>query len=180
MAVTPTKGSCTFAMALQVERGTFANVTLDGLGFIVLAYTPEAMIKGNWSVGLIIDERAKAEQRDAIAAITSGNAGGPMAALSGLVGKFAGIESARIEFKRNGVKWTVNASPLLEMSAEGAMGINPNNPEPLYLDNTGHPINDRLALCHATKSHVKALGISWDDATGKNNGHYAPFSWRSA
>jgi hypothetical protein len=180
LVATPTKGSCTFAMALQVERGTFGDVGLDGLGFIVLGYTPEAMIKGNWSVGLIVDERAKAEQRDAIAAITSGNAGGPMAMLSGLVGKFAGIESARIEFKRNGVNWTVSASPLVDMGAAGVMGVNPNNPEPLYLDNTGHPINDRLAMCHATKSHVKALGLNWDDVTGKNNGHYASFAWRSA
>src|SRR5262245_58675193 len=85
MVATPSKGSCTFAMALHVERGTFDSVTLDGLGFIVLGYTPEAMIKGNWSVGLIVDERAKAEQRDAIATITSGNAGGPMAAVTGLV-----------------------------------------------------------------------------------------------
>src|SRR5262245_32839010 len=86
MAVEPTKGSCTFAMAFQIERGSFDNVTLDGLGFIVLGYTPEAMAKGNWSVGLIVDDRAKPEQRDAIGAITSGTAGGPMAMLGGLVG----------------------------------------------------------------------------------------------
>jgi hypothetical protein len=138
------------------------------------------MGKGNWSVGVVADERASAEQRDAMTAIASGSAGGPMAALSGLVGTFLGIESAPIHFDRHGVKWAVNASPLVDMAAEGAMGTNPNATEPLHLDNTGHPINDRLALCHASKSHVSALGLSWDDTSGKNNGHYAPFSWRSA
>src|SRR5215813_12869361 len=88
MMVSPTKGSCTFAMAFQIERGTYGQVSLDGLGFIVLGFTPEEMGKGNWSVGVIIDERATAEQRDAITAIASGAAGGPMAALSGLVGTF--------------------------------------------------------------------------------------------
>ena len=44
------------------------------------------MGKGDWSVGLIADERASTEQRDAITAIASGSAGGPMAALSGLLG----------------------------------------------------------------------------------------------
>src|SRR5437867_12436855 len=105
MAVKPTKASCTFAMAFQIERGRFGAVSLDGLGFIVLGLTPEAMGKGNWSVGLVADERASVEQRDAITAIASGAAGGPMAALSGLIGKFLGVESAPITFERSGVKW---------------------------------------------------------------------------
>ena len=180
MAVKPTKGSCTFAMAFQIERGTFGTVSLDGLGFIVLGLTPEAMGKGNWSVGLVTDERASTEQREAITAIASGAAGGPMAALSGLIGKFLGVESAPITFERNGVKWSVKAARLVDMAAQGAMGINPGATEPLYLENTGHPAADRFALAHAVKSHVDALGLSWDDASGKNNGQYAPFAWQSA
>jgi hypothetical protein len=177
MAVSPTKGSCTFAMAFQIDRGTYGNVSLDGLGFVVLGFTPEAMGKGNWSVGLIVDERATVEQRDAVSAIASGSAGGPMAALSGLIGKFLGVESAPIVFDRRGQKWSVKASNLLDMAAEGAKGINPNATEPLYLDNTGHPAADRVALARASNSHVRALGLTWDDTTGKNNGQFAPFSW---
>ena len=95
MAVRPSRGTCTFAMGFQIEGGTYDSVSLSGLGFIVLGLTPEAMGNGNWSVGLIIDERASAEQRDALTAIATGAAGGPMAALSGLIGKFLGVESAR-------------------------------------------------------------------------------------
>jgi hypothetical protein len=178
MAVSPSKGSCTFAMAFQVDRGSYGNVPLDGLGFIVLGFTPEAMGKGNWSVGLIIDERASIEQRDAITAIASGAAGGPMSALSGLIGKFLGVESAPILFDRSGAKWSVKSSSLVDMAAEGAMGINPGATEPLHLDNTGHPAADRFALARASKSHVHALGLAWDDVTGMNNGQYAPFSWQ--
>jgi hypothetical protein len=167
-------------MAFQVDRGTYGTVSLDGLGFIVLGLTPEAMAKGNWSVGVIADDRATAEQREAIGAIASGGAGGPMSALSGLVGKFLGVESAPIRFDRDGVKWSVKASDLVDMAAEGAKGLNPDATEPLHLDNTGHPAADRLALAHASRSHVHALGLAWDDATGRNNGQYAPFSWRSA
>ena len=72
MTVKPSKGSCTFVMAFSVERGTYGAMSLDGLGFIVVVFTPEEMAKGNWSVGLIADERASAEQRDAITAIASG------------------------------------------------------------------------------------------------------------
>lgn len=180
MAVPPTDGSCTFAMAFQIDRGSYGTTSLDGLGFIVLGLTPEAMGKGNWSVGLLADDRATPEQRDAITAIASGAAGGPMAALSGLIGKFLGVEAVPIQFTHSGVKWAVTASDRVDMAVEGVKGINPNITEPLHLDNTGHPANNRLAVCHASRSHVKALGLSWDDTSGTNNGHYAPFSWRSA
>ena len=180
MAVRPSKGSCTFAMAMQVERGSFGKVPLEGVAFIVLGFTPAEMGKGNWSVGLVIDERATGEQRDAITAIASGAAGGPMAPLSGLIGKFLGAEQAPIRIDRTGIKFTVTAGNLVDMAAEGAMGIDPAATEPLFIDNTGHPVSSRLALAHASKSHVHALGLTWDDAGGKNNGHFAPFNWRSA
>ncbi len=180
MAVEPTKTTCTFAMTFQIESGTYGTVTLDGLTFIVLGLTPEAMGKGNWSVGVIADERASAEQRDAMTAIASGSAGGPMAALSGLVGTFLGVETAPIRVERDGHKWSVTAKGLLDMAATGAMGINPDATEPLHLEGTGHPAANRFALARAAKSHVSALGLSWNDDSGKNNGQYAPFSWRSA
>jgi hypothetical protein len=180
MTVRPSKGSCAFAMAFQIERGEYGTVSLDGLGFIVLGLTPEAMGKGNWSVGLLADERASAEQRDAMTAIASGAAGGPMAALGPLIGKFLGVQSAPIRFDRGSRKWSVSAAGLLDMAAEGAMGLNPAATEPLHLENTGHPAADRFALAHPSRSHVHALGLEWDDVSGQNNGQYAPFSWQSA
>src|ERR1700741_707755 len=133
MAVRPSKGSCTFAMAMQVERGSYGNVPLDGIAFVVLGYTPEEMGKVNWSVGPVIDELANAEQREAVTAIASGAAGGPMAPLSGLIGTFLGTESAPIRIDRNGKKFTVSAGTLVDMAGEGAMGIDPNATEPMFL-----------------------------------------------
>jgi len=180
LAVTPSKGTCTFAMGFQIERGAFGTVKVDGLGFMVLGFTPEAMGKGNWSVGLLVDDRASAEQRDAITAMASGQAGGPMAALSGLIGKFLGAQPAAIRFERSGLKWSVSAPGFVDMAAEAAMGINPNATGPMQLTNTGHPAADDVTLAHASRSKVNALGLSWEDTSGKNNGQYAPFSWRSA
>jgi hypothetical protein len=167
-------------MAFQVERGQYASVKLDGLGFVVVGLTPEEMGKGNWSVGLVIDERASSEQREAITAIASGGAGGPMAALSGLIGKFLGVQTSPIRFDHSGPKWSVKASTFVDMAAEAAHGINPATTEPLFLDNTGHPAANRFALAHASNSHVHTLGLNWDETSGKNNGQYAPFSWRSS
>jgi hypothetical protein len=178
MAVKPTQGTCTFAMAFRIDSGRFGDVPLDGLGFMVLGRTPEAMNQGNWSVGVVADERASAAQRDAIATIVSGAAGGPMAALSGLLGQFLGVETAPIQFTREGVTWSVNAGRLVDMAAEGVMGIDPNATEPMHFDNTGHPAANRFALAHAKRSHVHAFGMDWDDTSGRNNGQYAPFAWQ--
>ena len=178
LAARPTKGDCQFAMAFQIERGSYGAVSLDGLGFIVLGLTPQEMGKGNWSVGLVTDARASAEQREAMTAIASGAAGGPMAALSGLIGQFLGVESAPIAFDRRGATWSVQASTLVDMAAVGARGLNPD--AELRLENTGHPAADKFTLAHASRSHVDALGLAWDDVSGKNNGQYAPFSWKSA
>src|SRR5919199_3841353 len=89
----PTQGSCTFAFLHHIETGTYGQVRLDGLNFAIVGRTPEEMAKGNWSVGLITDERATPEQQQAIMAIASGQAGGPLAAVSGLIGTFLGMES---------------------------------------------------------------------------------------
>ena len=180
MAARPSKGFCTFAMTMQIERGNYGGVPLDGIAFIVLVYTPEEMAKGNWSVGLVVDESASAEQREAVTAIASGSAGGPMAPLSGLIGKFLGVEQAPIRFDRNGLKFAVKAGSLVDMALEGQKGVDPGATEPMVLENAGHPVSNRLALARASKSHVHALGLVWDDVTGKNNGHFAPFNWRSA
>ena len=90
------------------------------------------------------------------------------------------MESAPIRFDRSGAKWSVKASSFVDMSAEGVKGLNPNATEPMHLENTGHPAADRFALARASKSRVQALGLAWEDASGRNNGQYAPFSWRNA
>jgi hypothetical protein len=177
LAVTPTKGDCQFAMAFQIERGSYGAVPLDGLGFLILGRTPEEMGKGNWAVGVVVDARATADQREAITAVASGSAGGPMAALAGLIGNFLGVESAPIVFERDGATWSVKASNLVDMAATGAKGLNPN--AELRLQNTGHPAADTFTLAHASKSHVSAFGLAWDDVSGKNNGQYAPFAWKN-
>jgi len=180
MAVEPSKGSCTFAMAFQIEHGRYGTLALDGLGFVVLGFTPGAMGQGKWLVGLVTDERANQDQRVAITTIATGAAGGPMAALAGLVGTVLGVVSAPIRFERSGASWTVTAAPFLDMAASGAMGLDPTLTQPLELDNTGHPAANRFALARATKSQVNALGLKWEDLSGANNGQYAPFSWQGA
>ena len=170
-----THGFCIFAMGFQVERGEFEGLALDGRSFVVVARTPGSMVKGDWKVGLIVDDQADARQVEALTAIASGQAGGPMANIAPLIGEFLGVEKQAVKIEGSGGNWSVKAGNAVDQALEGTYGI---GGEPLHLDNTGHPVNNRLALATAKRSHLHAFGIDWDQEDGRNNGHYAPFDWR--
>lgn len=172
----PTEGDCKAAVALRIDKGSRDGVRLDGLAFIVMMHSPGAMADGNITVGLIIDEAASEQQADAITAIATGAAGGPMAALGPLVGKVAGIERRPIKFEADGLNRAVRAGDLVDQACEGIASVgNPN--EAICVDNTAHPVNSRLSLAKATRSSFHAFGIDWNDTTGTRNGHFAPFAW---
>ena len=177
LAARPTKGSCDAGLVFHVERGQYGGTTLDGLSFAVLLHTPGPMGQGNWTVGVIVDERASPQQREALTSIASGQGGGPMAAVAPLVGRFAGAEAKPIKLEGTGMKRAVSIPGVLDIAIEGIAGAKQD--EPIYLDNVGHPAASRLALAKATRGHMHAFGINWDDTSGRNNGHFAPFSWRS-
>jgi len=177
LAARPTKGYCAAGLVFRVEHGQHGKTKLDGLSFAVLLRTPGPMAQGNWTVGLILDERASAEQREALTAIASGQSGGPMAALGPLISRFEGAEAKPIKLEMNGMRRSVSIPGVLDLAVEGIAGAK--QAEPIYLDNVGHPAASRLALAKASRSHMHAFGIDWDDTSGRNNGHFAPFAWTS-
>jgi hypothetical protein len=176
LAAEPTEGDCKAAIAMRINRGEKDGVRLDGLSFIVMMHAPGPMIDGNIKVGLIIDDKATDAQAEAIAAIASGAAGGPMANLAPLVSELAGVERRPISFSGEGLSFTVEAGDLLAQEVAGIASMADAN-VPVYLDNTAHPVNKRLALGKAVRSAFNAFGIRWQDETGSRNGHFAPFSW---
>lgn len=176
LAARPTEGDCKAAVTLRIDKGAKDGVKLDGLSFIVMMNSPGAMGDGNITVGLIVDEKASDEQVEAISAIATGAAGGPMAALGPLVGRMAGIERRPIQFEVDGLNYSVRAGELVDQACEGL----PSAADPkqaIGVDNTAHPVNSRLSLAKATRSKFNAFGIQWDDSTGTRNGHFAPFAW---
>jgi hypothetical protein len=171
-----THGTCIFAMAYNVDKGNFNGTSLDGARFLVVGRTPGNMNEGNWEVGVIVDESLGSDQQEAIGAIVGGSSGGPMAALAPLIGKFLGLEARPIEFTGNDGSWSVRSADMVDQAVEGTRGL---GGEFLHLDNTGHPASNRLGLAHATHSRIHAFGIDYEEASGRNNGHFAPFNWSS-
>ena len=173
----PTRGECIAAMAYKIEEGNFDGVSLDGLAFVVVLRTPGPMFEGNWTLGVIVDEKADSTQREALATIASGKVGGAPANIAMATGDFKGVEYLPIAFEASGMDHSVRIGDTLDQAVSGVPGgARPD--EPIYLDNLGHPANSRLALAKATRSHIHAFGIDWDDDSGLTNGHFAPFAWQ--
>lgn len=172
----PTEGDCKAALAFKIDRGEKDGIRLDGLTFVIVMRSPGPMAEGNIKVGLIVDEKANEKQTEAIIAIASGAAGGPMAALGPLVSEMAGVEKRPIQFDADGLSRSVKAGEFIEQSCEGVPSAVKAG-EPIYIDNTCHPVNAKLALAKAKHSRFNVFGISWKDMSGGKNGHFAPFAW---
>jgi hypothetical protein len=101
-----------------------------------------------------------------------------MAALGPLISHFEGAQAKPITIEMSGMRRSVSIPGVLDIAVEGIAGAKQD--EPIYLDNLGHPAARRLALAKASRSHLHAFGIDWDDTSGRNNGHFAPFAWSSS
>jgi hypothetical protein len=131
------------------------------------------MLEGNWRVGVIIDDKASKEQVDKLAGVFSGQMGGPMAALSPLIGEVLGIEQQPIDYKDDGHRHTVRIGHDIAVDVEDftAEGLS----ETTKLSGVAHPSNSTLTIARPTSSRIKAFGMDF-----KNEGKSAfsaPFRW---
>jgi len=68
----PSRGYCHAAVGIQIDRGHFGKVKLDGLTIGGVFAWPEAIHLGNGEAQPVVDVRATPEQREALLKIMSG------------------------------------------------------------------------------------------------------------
>ena len=68
----PTNGYCRAAVGMQIEKGHYGKVKLDGLRWAFTAAWPGAIHMGHGEFQPIVDERATPEQREALSKIITG------------------------------------------------------------------------------------------------------------
>ena len=97
----PTNNACQGMLAWHIREGRYGDVRLDGLNLVALG-----AFEGNiWAdeckitMGLFIDERADARQREALQVVFGGQAGGWPAVFATKVGDVRGIEFVPISFE---------------------------------------------------------------------------------
>ncbi len=72
----PNYGNCEALVGFHIRKGHYGDVKLDGLDFIYAASWPKAIHEGGGTMRAYITERASAAQREALANIAYGRAGG--------------------------------------------------------------------------------------------------------
>src|SRR6201986_5557164 len=85
-----TQDNCDVMLAWHVTRGSKDGVDLSGLNAVMAVHSPKRMTDGGWKVALYLDDRASAEQSEALGACFSGAAGGHLAGLAPVIGRVGG------------------------------------------------------------------------------------------
>ena len=175
LTASPTKGFCDLLMAFHIDNGTYGNASLNGLSVVAIVHADGVMSKGNWSLGLYVDQRANGQQQQALQAIFGGAAGGPVAALAPLVGKMLGVKQVPITFTKEGKKRSVQIPNIMHMGVQGIPSMYPDGREVFAA--IGHPFNpEQLAFAKSEQGNTfNDYGIRLDNS-GKN-GHYAALRW---
>jgi hypothetical protein len=168
----PTRGHCDVVLVTHIARGNYGNVDLAGLNAVQALTTPGEMSKGGGTLAVYVDNRANDEQRAALEAIFSGNAGGPPALMNGMVATRLPTKQAQINFSSDGKKFTVSIPGITDVTVEGVTGV---NNQVVWLDNVGHPFSQRLAAARGTQSRFADHSLSFDNSG--SNGHFSPIRW---
>ncbi|MBS0331086.1 MAG: DUF1326 domain-containing protein [Proteobacteria bacterium] len=172
----PTDGDCKALIGWHIDRGTFSGTTLDGLNAALFAYAPGHMLQTKWKVALYVDERADAQQMDALTKIFSGAAGGHLSALTPLIGEVLGVRSAAIDYRLEGKQRSLTIPQVAQMEIEAMPGQGgedvtltriPFTPVP------GYP----TVVCRSKRLSFHDHGF--DVEISKKNGFYSPFSYQS-
>jgi len=177
-ATTPaTHDFCKVALTFAIDSGRYGDVPLDGVRFVFFAQSKAIMTQGGWIGGVVVDSGASDDQAEAVAAIASGAAGGPLGLFAPLLGDFRGVQRHPIHFAQDGHTVSVKIDGLLDQSLVGVESVSVPG-ECVAIDNTFHPVNKRLNLATALRNVITAFGIDWRGEAGRTNGHFAPFDWR--
>ena len=165
---------CRAALAFHIRDGEIDGVDVSGLKAAFVIDTPKVMTDGNWRLGMFVDETASDEQADRIVAVFSGQLGGPMAALSGLVGEMLGVERVPIEMVDDGLRHSVRVGDAIDFEIQDIVPFGSETGEPARLTGIFHPVGSELTAAEATRSRIDAFGIRYEGRTGLST---SEFSW---
>jgi hypothetical protein len=110
----PTQGFCEGGGIWQVEQGHYRNVPLDGLRFGMFAHSPAALHLGNVTMLALVDDRADARQREALAAMLPTVQ--PFSIFYSLTSTFLGLHYVPIAVQLEGIRSRVTIPGTLDVA----------------------------------------------------------------
>jgi hypothetical protein len=167
---------CHAVLVFHIDTGEVDGVDVSGLTLAAVADTPKFMHEGNWRLGVLIDDAASDEQAQQLGAVFSGQLGGPMAALAGLIGEQLGVERVPMEFSSEGGRHRLALGDRGEVSVEDVVPFGVETGEPARLQGVFHPVGSELTVSKAAAdSRLSAFGLAFDN--GGKSGFSHEFAW---
>lgn len=173
MQAQPDQGECRVFLVFHIDEGRFDGAELAGLNVVIAAHTPGPMGEGNWTVAAYLDSKASPKQQEALGAIFTGAAGGPMSALAPLIARNLGAKVAPIAYHSEGKRRSAHIPGVLEATVHAVPGSV--HPEEVVVKRNAHPLFPELVQAYGVKSTYTDHGFRWDNS-GKC-ADYASFRW---
>jgi hypothetical protein len=165
---------CRVTLVFNVTHGEIEGTDVSGLAVAVIGDTPKVMTEGNWRLGMFVDENASDEQLEKLAAVFTGQKGGPMEGLVPLVGEVLGVERAKFEIREEGLSHSVRIGDAVDFEIEDIVPFGIETGEPVRLVGVFHPVASEFNAAEAKRSSIDAFGIQYEGKTGISQAH---FSW---
>ena len=165
---------CWVTLAFNIKEGAVEGTDIAGRKVVLIADSPKVMTEGNWKLGVYIDDEASEDEFDKLVKVFSGQLGGPMAALSPLVGEIRGVERARIEIGDDGLTHRVSVGDSIDFEIQDIVPFGVESGEPVKFSGMFHPVGSDLTMAEAKHTRIDAFGISYEGKTGLSK---SEFSW---
>jgi hypothetical protein len=94
----PDGGTCDSVLGWRVDSGEVEGVDVSGLTLALSVFIPGNVLAGNWKAVVYVDDRASDEQQAALLKVFTGQLGGAIADLAGLIGEVVAVERVPIGF----------------------------------------------------------------------------------
>ena len=95
----PDGGTCDSALAWHVDRGTIEGVDVSGRTVALSVHIPgNVLTPASWKAAVFVDDGATDEQQAQLLKVFTGQLGGAIADLAGLIGEVVAVERAPITF----------------------------------------------------------------------------------
>ena len=101
----PDYKTCDTTIAWGIDKGTIEGTNVDGMVMAVSAHIPRNILEPkSWEAVVFVDDRSTPEQEDAMIRLFTGQLGGAIADLAGLIGEVKAVERSPITFTVEGGK----------------------------------------------------------------------------
>lgn len=111
----PDGGTCDSVLAWQVDRGSVEGVDVAGRTVALSVHIPgNILIAKSWKAAVFVEGGATDEQQDALLKVFTGQLGGAIADLAGLIGEVVSVERVPITFSVEGGRGRLSVGSVAE------------------------------------------------------------------